>query len=150
MECDPIQPSVRGPEFCCAPGWPPLIGIDDRRHDDRPGPQTRYVFGDRAIAADDHAGPANEVVRLAEALEKMRQVAVVGALIGDIGRVIEIENERLPAETGQNVFAHRRAKQHGLARSRITWADRAATRSTARLAVETSIPRLVRAKPRRT
>ena len=72
---------------------PESVRINHGRDDDGIGSLAPHVLGDRPVAAGHHAGPANEAVGLAGPLQHLAKATVGRAGVGDVGGIVQIENQ---------------------------------------------------------
>ena len=98
--------TARGPES---------VRINHGRDDNGLGSLAPHVIGDRPVAAGHHAGPANEAVGFAGPLQHLPEVTVGRAGVGDVGGIVQIENQGAIPESLREPLDQGRAEDHGFA-----------------------------------
>ena len=94
---------------------PESVRINHGRDDDGIGSLAPHVLGDRPVAAGHHAGPANEAVGLAGPLQHLAKATVGRAGVGDVGGIVQIENQRAMTDFPCEPLDQGRAEDHGFA-----------------------------------
>src|SRR5437773_12514484 len=72
------------------------------------------VFGNRAVAAGDYAGPSYQVVSFANTFHCPSKLSIRRASIGNVSSIIQIEDHRTFEESHGHPFNQRRTKDHCL------------------------------------
>src|SRR5437764_11580039 len=91
--------------------WTKQIGINDGRDDDGARAFALDVIRDETIAAGDDDRPTDQIVGLAEPLERAAQPPVPLADVAHVSRVVQIEYKRATLRALDEPFDERRPEQ---------------------------------------
>src|ERR1700674_995255 len=86
--------------------------VNHGRNDPGSRPLTFHVFGNRAVAAGDYAGPSYQVVSFANTFQCLSKLSIRRASIGNVSSIIQIEDHRTFEESHGHPFNQRRTKDH--------------------------------------